>query len=258
MNTLASLIQEHTEGTQNTEEQLSAEVSTNGVEASGTVTTTEPTPEAQPEVVMDITTTNLNVWWEANQNSFPASMITSPRMNVQACDPAENRAFTIPHPEGGEYGGFPKRLIVMWEDADETSVLNLPATQMDVFKNGLKIVHQFQGINIRSYCVKTGLTNVFTVDVAGVFIPYHVAKMKKSAAGINFVAPPSIEVIQEKLLTSIDTEATILQYPQIAKAIAELPTVQSAITWFINRQVGIRDVNHLMQIDKVMSWLIVG
>jgi len=269
--TLASMIQDHDGDNAATENatDLQTEASENGVEATGDVTTenseateaateentteTEEVTEEAPEIGV----TMLHEWWQQNQNNVDG--VTCPQVDLLGVDPDRTKFFTINDPEGGEYNGHPARKVILWEEANTFPVLDLPGSEMDVYTNGLKIVYPYgEGTAIRVYGVRTGLNIIYTMQVGEYVLPYAIEKMKKKDAGINMVAPPAIADVEAKLASDVDAEGIQLHYKQITKSISDLPTVQHCVDWLLTRQADVRDVNHLLQIDKVVNWLITG
>jgi len=195
-------------------------------------------------------------WFDENHSRF--EHIGHVRVSISDVDPRQDLIFKIPDPRGEKFeDGRPKKRLRLFEDADKIPVLNLPGSDMTVYKNNsFRIIYDLgDGKFIKSYGVKTGLINVFCVDINGVLVPYAKEKMKRKNEGINNI-DPNLTQINAKLAEQVDTEALQLQYKQITKSISEITTASSAVAWFATKIPDVQDVNHLLQIDDVIIFLV--
>jgi len=195
-------------------------------------------------------------WFDENHVRF--ADIGHVRASIADVDPRQDLIFKIPDPKGETFeDGRLKKRLRLFEDANKIPVLNLPGSDMTVYKNNsFRIVYDLgDGKFIKSYGVKTGLINVFCVLINNVLIPYAKEKMKRKNDGINIIEP-NLTRINSKLAEQVDTEALQLHYKQITKSIAEISTAQSAVNWFQTKVGDVQDVNHLLQIDDVIIMLV--
>lgn len=215
----------------------------------------EAQEEQETEVVDEapnaIGIVTLSSWFEANCNNFPN--INQVKVSIRGVNPNKTLIMAVKDP-GNETdeNGNEKRTLRVFENADTHPVLMLPALSMDVYNNGLKIVHQFTDeIFIKAYGVKTGLICVLCTQYNGMLIPYSVNRIKRKNTEFE-VTPPSNINIPQKLSETADLEALQLLYKQSSKAVDELSTNQSVVEWLVERQNNIMDINHLLQIDNVI------
>jgi hypothetical protein len=205
----------------------------------------EPQAEQQDTSIINIV--RLNQWFDANVANFPN--IRKPTVTITGVDPNEQLLLTVPSPT--EEDQNKKRMIVL-DDAHIIPVLDQPAMDMQIYKNHtFRIVYDLgNGIFIKSYGVRTGLVSVFCNDINDQLIPYGIVRAKKKDETIEIITRDASEVIQ-KLSEALDFEALQLRYKQSSKA-EGLETNQDAVTWLLERQEPIQDINHHLQIDNVI------
>ena len=255
---LADMIRQHSDeqGGENVElnSEVTAEVTAeeNGVTSEEVTENPETTPAPEDEdLEYDIETSNLTDWFEANHNNFGS--VNHVKVSIRGIDPQETLIFAVLDSKGGEDPeGNPKRELFIWKESKTFPVLNIPGTDMDVYNNGLKIIYQYNNVILKCYAVRTGLNITFCMQIDDKIIPYEVVKMKRKDFGVNVPALPDATEFRNRLESTVDLESLQLQYKQIGKHIENISTVSSAIEWFLERQVDITDVNHHLQIDKVM------
>lgn len=135
-------------------------------------------------------------------------------------------------------------------------VINLPPYSVDVFDHDiLRIVYQCgNGISIKSYCLKNGLINIFCWEVDNELIPYARDRLKKGTKTV-VVPLPDFDFITNKLKAPADLQKIHLLYKQVEKQTDSIKTNFEAIAWLNSRQEGVIDVNHLMQLDDTIIYI---
>jgi len=221
------------------------------VNMEGVVDMASETQEETQDPTNTIPIINLHEWFTANSATFPS--IRLQQLQSDGVNPSEDLAVTIPHPAGGEYNGLPKMRVKNIEDAHKIPVLNLPATSMDIFNSGYQIVYDYNdNIVVKCYGVKTGLLAIFCSKVGEQSIPYATSRVSKKDEELEIQENPDLAGIQAKLLQDADLEAVQLLYKQIVKHTDDLTTNNDVVEWLLTRQEEVTDVNHLLQIDKVI------
>jgi len=199
----------------------------------------------------EISTTDLSTWFQENHNNF--DRVNRVNIQIRGIIANEDLVFSVLDPNGGEDDrGNPKRKLKVWNDAHKFQVLNLDGTDMNVFSNGLVLIHQINDITIKCYGSRSGLHAVFCLTVGENVVPYAYSKMKRKDTSLAIPTPPdrnSIEAIFEAPLNKEDIQ---ILYPQCTKHIDDMETFTDLYNWFIDRQKGIYDINHLLQIDNVI------
>ena len=216
--------------------------------------TTQTTPQ-QP-TNFEYSTISFPDWFAQNHQNF--DNVGHVRLSIQRVRPERNFIFKIPDPKGGLLeDGSEEMILCLFMDAHKIPVLNIPGSSINVFHNStFQIIHNVgSGKFLKCYGVKTGLIIIFCVNINDKLIPYSSHKLKRKEAGINMIEP-NLTRIGAKLTQNVDRETMLLRYNQVNKNIDELTTVQSAIDWLLERTETILDVNHLIQIDKVIISLI--
>ena len=194
----------------------------------------------------NISIVSLVDWFDANVENFPN--IRKPTVSIQGVDPAEQLIITclVSNIDGQE-----KRKLFVFDDAHMIPVLDLRASDMQIYNNGFRIVYELnENITIKSYGLRTGLISVFCNNINGVAIPFATIRAKKRDTEID-IPTSDIAVINSKLAQPLDGEALQLRYKQSVKA-EGLTTNLDGINWLLERQGDIEDVNHHLQIDNVI------
>ena len=212
--------------------------------------TEEPAEEvaAVPEIE-SIAIGPLNGWFTANAASF--TNVNRVQVEIRGVDSDKTLIMAVLDGQG-EINGNPSRDLQVFKNADIQPVLNIPATDMQIYNNGFQLISPYQDdIVIKSYGVRTGLICVFCNQIAGQLIPYEVVKVKRKD---EFVAVPRMDSggIITKLAQPADLEALQLLYKQSSKAVADMTTNQTAVNWLLERQAEVTDINHHLQIDNVV------
>ena len=211
-------------------------------------------PQTQPETTQhfEISTTPFPDWFSQNHQNF--TNVGHVRLSIVGVRPERNFIFKIPDPKGGQLDdGGQEMILCLFMDAHKIPVLDLPGSSINVYHNStFKIVYDLgSGKFLKCYGVKTGLIVIFCANIGNKLIPYDMVKVKKKDRGLNTVEP-NLTQIQQRLNQNVDRESLLLQYNQVNKSIDDITTIQSAVDWLLERTDSILDVNHLLQIDKVI------
>lgn len=210
----------------------------------------EETPtEDSEENVETIKIATLNTWFEEHASSF--DNISQVKVAIRGIDPAKTLIISVLDDQG-EVDGNPSRDLQVFKNADAQPVLSLPASEMQIFNNGFKIIHPYtEDIAIKCYGVRTGLICVFCHVIENKLVPYQIIKIKKKDEDIE-VPRQSYDNVSAKLPQNADLETLQLLYKQSSKSIADLSTNETVLNWLLQKQTEVTDINHLMQIDNVI------
>lgn len=200
--------------------------------------------------------TNLADWWISNKHHH-APTFKSLSINAPGLDQRECLIFVKPDPAGGKDNeGNDKIILVPFQGADNSVVLNHSAVGFNIFSNGFMMVHEIDDNNfLTTYGSKTSINIFECVRIDDLIIPYRSLKIKNRSS--SFI-PISInkEIIENKLTETIDQEIAVIMYKQVAKYWDSLKTNLDIIKWFSERKAEIVDVNHLNQIDQTIVELL--
>ena len=203
--------------------------------------------EEEQEGITAITLTSLADWFESNSELF--TNIGKPTVTITHVDTFEQLIITTLI---SIIDGVEKRKLVVFDDAHLWPVLNIPAVDMQAYNNHtFRIIYDFSnGIYIKSYGVRNSLISVFCNDINDQLIPYEIVRAKKHDSEIEIIHKDPAEV-KAKLAEPLDVESLQLRYKQSVKA-EGLTTNQDAVSWLLERQGSIEDINHHLQIDNVI------
>ena len=220
----------------------------------------QPTETAAPEQTtqtednsVGIRLTNLSTWFEDNRTNLPN--VRRVRMDIAGIDPDKTLLLSVVLPnQTTTEGQEPNRDIFVFKGADTIPVLDYQGMAMFVYNNGFEVHHRMEDDYIlKCYGIKTGLIVVHCLVVGDQIIPFAKEKIKRKDPGINRMDHlPFKEKLEEIKESNADQESIQLQYKQITKFLSGITTNQDAIDWLVNRQVGLMDINHLLQLDDVM------
>lgn len=205
-----------------------------------------------PPAVERIGICPLSTWFERESEKF--DNINEVKVAIRGVDGDKTLIMAVKTGETseGEDVEDPRNLRV-FENADVYPVLDLPGSSMEIYNNGFQIRYRYaDGIFIKCYGVRTSLIATFCQDIAGALIPYAIVRIKKKDEELEVPAPPDAEAIAAKIGGTLDGEALQLRYKQISKAVGDMNTVQDALTWLLEKQLEITDINHHLQIDNVI------
>jgi hypothetical protein len=163
---------------------------------------------------------------------------------------------SIDDPEGIEVSeGVRKRSLKLFDDALTQSVLNLEPSDMQIYKNSFKVIYPIdENTFIKVYAVKTGLITMFCHALEGGLFPYAKVVAKRKDEFVE-VQTHDVELYRQQLTEPVNMETIHLLYKQSVKA-GNFTTKGQAISWMLARQDNITDVNHHLEIDKVIMTLL--
>jgi len=197
----------------------------------------------------------LSDWFENNNENF--NRVNRLKIQVRGVQSDEHLLCSVLDPKGEiNEDNHPIRHLKLIEDANIFPVLDIPGYDMDVYGNGFQIMYNInEDIILKCYGIKTGLIIIFCCPVNDQLIPYKRIKLKKRDTSIT-IEHPNREYITSNILAKLDLEGLQIQYKQVQKELDQITDKQSAITWLLDKQENIRDINHLLQIDDILIWLI--
>jgi len=197
----------------------------------------------------------LSEWIDENVENL--EKINKPKAQLQGVSMTEQLFCTVIDPTGRvNKDNQPVRYMALINNANTFPVLDIPGYDMDIYGNGFQLMYSFnENIVLKCYGIKTGLIIIFCCPINNQLIPYKRVKLKKKDAKI-VVSHPNKEYITSSILAQLDLEGLQIQYKQVQKELDQITDKQSAITWLLGKQAGIRDINHLLQIDDILMWLI--
>lgn len=193
---------------------------------------------------------SLTDWFEQN-NQF-LNNIKQVKVAIRGVNPRENLIVSIIDDSGEkDENGNDKRKLRIFENADSSPVLNLEPFKMDIFNNGFQIIYKFSGSIIKCYGVKTGLFVVFCIEIDNMLIPYSINRLKRKETEIKSIIVDENK-IKSELSQNADIEGLHLLYKQSSKSSKNLVTKYDVVSWLVERQSEVTDINHLLQIDNVI------
>ena len=208
----------------------------------------QPQEEAEPQVET-LPIAQLNTWFEANSASF--ENVKRVQVVIRGVDASKTLIMAVLDGQG-DIDGHPSRDLQVFKNADVQPVLDLPATDMQVYNNGFRLIYPYgENEAIKCYGVRTGLICVFCNVIDSRMIPHTVVKVKKKDTSVEVPHRDPAEVSQ-KLTEAADLEALQLLYKQSSKAVSSLSNKQSVVDWLLERQSEVTDINHHLQIDNVI------
>jgi hypothetical protein len=215
------------------------------VEETEAVEAVEETPAVEAIAIAP-----LNTWFEANSAAF--QNVNRVQVEIRGVDSAKTLIMAVLDGQD-EINGNPSRDLQVFKNADIQPVLDLAATDMQIYNNGFRLVSPYtDNIVVKSYGVRTGLICVFCNNIAGQAIPYQVVKVKRKDEAVEVGVRSDVAAVTAKLAQSADLEALQLLYKQSSKAVEEMTTNQTAVDWLLARQSEVTDINHHLQIDNVI------
>jgi len=218
-------------------------------EADSTVEETEEVVDTTP-AVPTIGVSALSDWFGTNCETF--DNINEVNVSIRGVDPTNTLIMAVKEESDELDGeGNEKRILRVFDNADMLPILNLPGSGMDIYNKGFQVTYDYdEDTFIKCYGIKFGLIVVFCNKINDQAIPHHIARLKKKDSEVEVVSN-EVEPIVQKLTEDIDVENLHILYPQSSKA-EGLTTIQSAVDWLLERQSGVTDINHLLQIDNVI------
>lgn len=207
------------------------------------------------ESINEVGVIMLSEWFEDNNENF--SRVNRLKIQVRGVQSDERLLCSVLDPKGEiDDDNHPVRHLELIKDASVFPVLDIPGYDMDVYGNGFQIMYSVgENVILKCYGIKTGLIIIFCVPINNQMIPYKKIKLKKRDTSV-IISQPNVEYIKENILSTLDLEGLQIQYKQVQKELDQITDKQSAITWLLGKQSNIRDINHLLQIDDILMWLI--
>jgi len=215
---------------------------------------TDVAPTDQPQT-QTIGIINLQSWIDENSSEPQYDNIRYHRATIRGIDPNETIIVSDLHPAGGEVDGHPARKLYLLTQANTSPVLNLPGLNMKMFNtDSYQISNSYiDNIILKCYGLKTGLIVIVCKNINDMIIPLEKIKVSKKDESLELTTTyPTDDVITQKLAENVNVENIVLQYKQYSKVQDEFATNLEAVTWLLERQKTIVDVNHLLQIDNVL------
>ena len=215
----------------------------------------EVTVEEEPEST-DLPLTTLGAWFQNYHGSLDnVFMIGSQARNVR---PERYLIISALDPNGTLLeNNEVERTLHLYDNASVQPVIDLPPVDMRLYNNNtFKVVYQLSDeLVVKMYGIKTGIIALFSFAIDGGILPYAKVTAKK---GEETLPTPdgNIEVYREALQRPVDIEALQLLYKQSAKSETTFTTNSDAINWLLSRQDNITDINHHLEIDKVIMTLL--
>jgi len=194
-------------------------------------------------------------WFEKHNSRFDD--INQVKVAIRGVDPGKTIIITIPDPknEKDESGNF-KRRVKIFEDSDQIPVIDLTPISMDIYNNGFRIIYNCNDdTSIKCYGVKNGLIAVLCHNVDNQMIPYEIIKAKKKEKDLE-ITPCNYDEMIQNLEKPANKENIQILYAQVTKYISDINTNHDAVTWFLTRQSEVADVNHHLQIDEVICYIL--
>jgi len=217
---------------------------------------TSSNEDDQQESTFDVTITALFPWFVKNQDNF-GDNVKYLKMKSPDIDPEEQLIIKVPHPNGGEYNGNPKKITRTFDNANDVLVLDLPPVSFDAFnQNIFRIIYQtpIEDIFIKYYGSSSRHV-IFCKSVEDMLIPYSMQKVKKSDKGINIIQNDGD--MTAILDSPVPMEDLILRYKQIEKHQEGINTIREAMQFFSSKISSVIDVNHLLELDRAMMSIVV-
>jgi hypothetical protein len=204
----------------------------------------------------EIPITTLGTWFSNYRDSIPN--VHQLQAQIRGVDSNENLIVSVDDPNGEELEpGVTKRFLRLFDNAAVQPVLDLPPSDMRVYNNNtFRIIYTLSDdVVIKMYGVKTGLIAMFSFAIDGGILPYEKVVAKKRATIVVIPEGPLAGYTQ-KLNEPVDLETLQLLYRQSSKADTTFTTVRDVVNWLLARQDNITDINHHLEIDKVIMTLL--
>jgi len=217
--------------------------------------------ETEPKKLMtekgfELPLISLADWFLENSPSIASIRIA--KVNMVGVDSKKTIIIAVPEARSEKDSGsnVDTREVMVMKKCLQKQVVNLPPSQIDIFDHDvMRIIYACaDDIFIKSYCLKTGLINVFCLKVGECIVPYTRDRIKKGAKTV-LVPLPDPEYIKGRLAKSADTQKIHLLYKQVEKQMDSIKINMEAIMWLNSRQEGVIDVNHLMQLDDTIIYI---
>jgi len=222
------------------------------------VQATEPeaVQEAQVPTANTVPITTLGLWFEQYREMIPN--VHQVGGQIRGVASGKYLIVSVDDPNGQELeAGIVERSLNLFDNANIQPVIDMQPSDMRVYNNNtFRIIYTLsEDAVVKMYGVKTGLIAMFSYAIDGGILPYEKVVAKKRATELE-IPQGNIEVYRQNLNNPIDLEALQLLYRQSAKANTTFTTVRDAVNWLLARQDNITDINHHLEIDRVIMTLL--
>jgi hypothetical protein len=217
----------------------------------------EVTEEVVEEVEnTDLPLTTLGSWFQQYHGSLDnVFMIASQARNVR---PGRYLIVSALDPNGNFLENEEiERTLHLYDNAAIQPVIDLPPANMRLYNNNtFRVVYELSDeLVVKMYGIKTGIIALFSFAIDGGILPYIKVTAKKGAESLA-IPEGNIEAYREALQRPVDIETFQLLYKQSTKSDTTFTTNSDAINWLLARQDNITDINHHLEIDKVIMTLL--
>lgn len=201
---------------------------------------------------------NFNVINFANwfsRYSTSVSSVGPVRLNMSGVDPHESIVVTIPNDQGKRYQGNDKRHLKLIENASIIPVIDAEPIDMFVYNNGYQILYSIGGDTyLKGYSVRKKFIVNICKDVLDFMIPIGNFIIKRGDTTCKFYSYDLHDIIEERILTNqLDLEKLSILYHQSQKF--DFNDFQGLLKCLEERQGGIKDVGHQLEIDRAIEKL---
>lgn len=191
-------------------------------------------------------------WFENNSDNI--ENVKRIKAKLMGIDPDDSLLFSVKSPKGGvTEEGDEKRELYLFKNSKNMVIPNITPLSFDVYSNGFRLIYDFENVIVKCYILKTNLIMVYCFGHNNALLPFLKEKVSKNCKGYNvnkIVLEES--VINSKLSQDADLEALQIKYPQMRKEADKIKTNEEAVSWILDRQSGVYDVNHLLQLDDLI------
>jgi hypothetical protein len=206
--------------------------------------------------VFELPLVSLSEWFLENTQKVDSVRVA--KVNMAGVNPKKTIIVAVPEARGEKDSSSDSdtKEVMVIKKCLQKQVINLPPCQVDIFDHDvMRIIYPCSDdVFVKSYCLKTGLTNVFCLKVDECLVPYTRDRTKR---GSKTIAVPVADVgyIKERLAKPADVQKIHLLYKQVEKQMNSMKTNMEAVVWLNARQEGVIDVNHLMQLDDTIIYI---
>jgi len=202
--------------------------------------------------IFDIYLASVSKWFEENSKNF--DNVKRIKATLMGVDPNDSLLFSVKSPKGGvDETGEEKRELFLFKNSKNMVVPNVPVISFDVYSNGFKSVYNFENSIIKCYVLKTSLIMVYCAQYDNKLLPFLKDRISKNCKGYNVNrAVLDEDEMNSKLSQDADVEALHIKYPQMRKESDKIKTNLDAVNWILERENGVYDVNHLLQLDDLI------
>jgi len=207
---------------------------------------------------LEKTTHNFSIITFANWFSKYSARVSSVgpvRINMNGVDPNESIVVTIPNDQGKRFKEFDKRHLKIIENASIIPVIDADPIDMFVYNNGYQILYSIGGDTyLKGYSVRKKFIVNICKDVLDFMIPVGQFLIKRGDVECKFKSYDLHNIIEERILSNrLDKEKLSILYHQSKKF--DFTDFQGLLKCLTDRQGGIKDVSHQLEIDTAITKL---